>query len=288
MYNRINGSSSFPWTGLSDADELTRSDIRGTQPDTKDRSFEDAFSGMQIAESGSYASSSSSASRPYFLASRPPVEEISPSSFADKLEEFRGEDIEHIAANPQRYSRELSRKAERAMDVVHNHGTSGSDHARYYSYQLGEKCVGLLRTEPGGPLSEIFKGHNWQKTIPGRTDATSTVDFRVTHPLVENAGDILLEHQLRRDGDRPLLLSHPVNNEAKARAKALGFIEVGDSMMVLDPTRSDKWTNSSGEWQRANKPPLYLSKVQETDGRQAEGSLPAVNTTPDWEDDDFM
>ncbi|MGY3387885.1 hypothetical protein ACVWW6_000476 [Bradyrhizobium sp. USDA 3311] len=50
-------------------------------------------------------------------------------------------------------------------------------------------------------MSELFEGNNdLRETFPGRDEITSTIAFRVTHPLVDNAGDILLEHQLRIDG----------------------------------------------------------------------------------------
>ncbi|WP_275191186.1 hypothetical protein, partial [Bradyrhizobium sp. CSA112] len=162
--------------------------------------------------------------------------------------------------------------------------------SRYHSDKTGFPML----TGQAPSMSDVFKEEKararWREQFPGRTELTSTVDFRVTHPLVENAGDILLEHQLRLDGERPLLLSHAVNDDAKARAAALGFVEVSDSMMVLDPTRhSDKWTkNDNGEWQRKNKPPLYLSKAEDSDGRDARGAQRAPNTTPDWDDDDFM
>ncbi|WP_245284873.1 hypothetical protein [Bradyrhizobium sp. th.b2] len=78
--------------------------------------------------------------------------EILKSTFENELEEFYGDDIGHIATHPQRYSDPISpfrfgRKA-------------GSEQARYFSYQLGNKSVGLLRTEPGGLMSELFKGDN--------------------------------------------------------------------------------------------------------------------------------
>ncbi|WP_407114429.1 effector protein NopP [Bradyrhizobium sp. LMG 9283] len=170
------------------------------------------------------------------------------------------------------------------MDAAYNHGRkAGSDDARHFSYQLGNKSVGLLRTEGGAPVNDVFKGETararWQEQFPERSEITSTIDFRVTHPLVENAGDILLEHQLRLDGHEPLVLSHPVNPEAKARAAALGFVEISDSLMVLDPTRNpDKWgKNSNGEWQRENKPRLYLSKAEESAGIR---NVPAEHEIP--------
>ncbi|MGY3622251.1 hypothetical protein ACVJGD_008447 [Bradyrhizobium sp. USDA 10063] len=280
MYNRISGPSNIQSTSGSDA-----------QTDADSQRFAEMFADMNIAASSAYDSSSSVATRPYSLVPRPPVVEISRSSFDRKLEDFYGDEIEHIAANPQQYSRPVSLKAERAADVAFRFGTRpGSEDARYFSYQLGDKSVGLLRTEGGGRMSELFEGDEWREQFPERTEITSTVDFRVAHPLVDNAGDILLEHQLRLDGKQPLLLSHPINPEAKARATALGFVEVGDSMMVLDPTkRPDKWTkNSDGEWQRANKPLLYLSKAEDSEGRDTEGAERAPNTPPDWDDDDFM
>ncbi|WP_246667660.1 Effector protein NopP [Bradyrhizobium macuxiense] len=277
MYNRISGSSSIQSTGISDAD------------DADSQRFSDMFSAMHMAEPNSYASSSSAPTRPYSLVRKPPVVEISSSSFEKKVKDFYGEEIEHIAADPQQYSRPVSLKAERTAYVAYRHGGTGSDSkdARYFSYQLGNKSVGLLRTEGGSSMKDVFEGEQWREQFPGRTETTSTTDFRVTHPLVDNAGDILLEHQLRLDGERPLILSNPVNPEAKARAAALGFVAVSNSTMVLDPTQHpDKWTkNSDGEWQRANKPSLYLSKADDTEGSDTDR---VESTPPDSDDDDFM
>jgi hypothetical protein len=64
-----------------------------------------------------------------------------------------------------------------------------------------------------------FTSQRWRELFPGRTDVTSIVDFQVAHPLVGNAGDILLEHQLGRDGERPLVNWRPANDEARARAE---------------------------------------------------------------------
>ncbi|KRQ06479.1 Effector protein NopP [Bradyrhizobium sp. DASA03076] len=289
MYNRINDSSSFPWAAYHDSDETTQSAF-----DAYGRSFEDAFSGMHVTDPGSYGSSSASGSRSYFLASEPPVVELSRDEFLEKVEDFYGDEIHEIASNPQRYSAPIANKAARTAQVAYDSGRKGSEDARYFSYQLGEKSVGLLRTESGAPFKEVFKDKRarakFERLFPGRKEITSTIDFRVVHPLVDNAGDILLEHQLRLDGDSPLLLSHPINESARNRAATLGFVDVSDSMMVLDPTRSDKWTNNSaGDWQRADKPPLYLAKTEESGGRHAESSARAANRTPDWEDDyDFM
>ncbi|WOH52871.1 Effector protein NopP [Bradyrhizobium sp. sBnM-33] len=288
MYGRIN---SLP--GASDTDEMRQSATNHTQSDADSQRFADMFAGMHIAAPS--ASSSSGATPSYSLVRRPPVVEITRSSFEENVKDCFGDEIQHIAAKPQRYSLPISSKAERTAQVAYDHGRkSGSENARYFSYQLGNKSVGLLRTEGGASMSDVFKEEKararWREQFPGRTELTSTVDFRVTHPLVENAGDILLEHQLRLDGERPLLLSHAVNDDAKARAAALGFVEVSDSMMVLDPTRhSDKWTkNDDGEWQRKNKPQLYLSKAEPSDGSETRGAQRAPDTMPDWDDDDFM
>ncbi|MET4117950.1 hypothetical protein ABIB85_004366 [Bradyrhizobium sp. JR1.5] len=145
-----------------------------------------------------------------------------------------------------------------------------SDQARYFSYQLGDKSVGLLKTEGRRRMG----GEAWNQHFPGRKHISSVVGLRVTHPLVENAGDILLEHQLRLDGKRTLVMSRPASDEAKARLQQMGFVHVGDNQYVLDPTQHpDKWTlNEQGKWQRADKPRLYLSKAESSDDEN-EGSF---------------
>ncbi|SFV17660.1 hypothetical protein SAMN05192541_12978 [Bradyrhizobium arachidis] len=129
--------------------------------------------------------------------------------------------------------------------------------ARFYSYRLGDEIVGLLRA--GGPAR--IKGDHFQQQF-GRNDITSVVDLRVTHPLVENAGDILLEHQLREDGDQPLILSRPALAGMEPRLADMGFVPVGRNHWVLDPhQRPDVWAkNENDEWQRVGKPTKYLSK----------------------------
>ncbi|WP_026615987.1 hypothetical protein [Ensifer aridi] len=285
MYGRIGGFSG-EWTRNGVTDETNSWTADGEQT----RSFSDTVANMHLAAADSTDRSSSSPPA-YSLVPKPPVVEISRKLFEEKMVSFYGDEIEHIAANPQQYSRAVSLKATLTKDVANQHGIgSGSKTARYYSYQLGKQSVGLLRTEGRASMSEVFEDNKWQKQFPGRTEITSVVDLRVTHPLVENAGDILLEHQLRLDGERPLLLSHPVNQEAKARAAMMGFVEVSDSVMVLDPTQHpDKWTkNSAGEWQRANKPPLYLSKAEDSDSYKTEGTGSAANCPSYSDDDDFM
>ncbi|MDH2349061.1 host specificity protein, partial [Bradyrhizobium sp. SSUT77] len=45
----------------------------------------------------------------------------------------------------------------------------------------------------------------------------------------------------------------------------MGFVDVGGNEFVLDPKRHrDKWTlNGNGEWQRADRPQLYLQAESE-------------------------
>ena len=66
-------------------------------------------------------------------------------------------------------------------------------------------------------------GEAWEQHFPGRKHVSSVVGLRVTHPLVENAGDILLEHQLRLDGKRALVMSRPATDEVKPRLEQMGF-----------------------------------------------------------------
>ncbi|WP_249791471.1 hypothetical protein [Bradyrhizobium sp. SRL28] len=98
------------------------------------------------------------------------------------MKDFYGDEIEHIAAKPQQYSLLVSSKPERAAQVAYDHGRkSGSENARYFSYQLGNKSVGLLRTEGGASMSDVFKEEKararWREQFSGRTELTSTVDF---------------------------------------------------------------------------------------------------------------
>ncbi|WFU40167.1 Effector protein NopP [Bradyrhizobium sp. CB82] len=248
MYSRINGSSG-QFSNASQADEPRYS--------ADSDSFADALANMHLG-------SSSSGTRSYSLVDRPPVVEISRRQFADKAREYHGDEIRQIGANPQEYSSHISSKAKRTKKIAKKYGTTqyDTDSARYFSYQLGNTSVGLLRTEGGFEMGDVFQGEQWQEQFPGRTEVTSTVDLRVVHPLVENAGDILLEHQLRLDGDGALLHSRPGNQEARARSRQFGFVDVDADNMVLDPTQyPDRWTkNSNGQWQRADKPALYLSK----------------------------
>lgn len=138
------------------------------------------------------------------------------------------------------------------------------DNTRYFSYNLGDKSVGLLRSQGGLRIKDELV--DWREHFPGRKHFTS-IDLRVAHPLVENAGDILLEHQLRLDGQRPLVRSRPATEEAEPRLEQMGFVDVGGNHFVLDPRQHpDRWTKNENEaWQRADKPARYLSKTETND-----------------------
>ncbi|MGY3610782.1 MULTISPECIES: host specificity protein [unclassified Bradyrhizobium] len=259
MYNRITGSSSqFPSASQADESELSADGGRFTE------TLADTAPG-----------SSSGVARPYSLVSEPPIDEIDRESFRQELRNFYGNDIKHIADNPQEYSDFVSEKAERTAMVARAGSTvQDSDQARYFSYQLGDKSVGLLKTEGRRRMG----GEAWEQHFPGRKHVSSVVDLRVTHPLVENAGDVLLEHQLRLDGKRALVMSRPATDEVKPRLEQMGFVRVGDNEddneYVLDPRQHpDKWTlNEEGKWQRVDKPRLYLSKAESSD-EENEGSV---------------
>ncbi|MEZ2147420.1 Effector protein NopP [Bradyrhizobium sp. DN5] len=275
MYNRINGSSYFQSSHFAESDEQIDADI-----------FADAFANMRLAESGS-SGGSSSATRPYSLVSTPPIMEFNDrQSFRKAAEAYHDDEIKYIADNPQEYSEFVSAKAKRTAELAKDYGTTrDSENARYFSYQLGNKSVGLLRMEGGDSMTK-FDVKRWKELFPGRSGTTSTVDLQVVHPLVENAGDILLEHQLRMEGKRPLLNLRPANAEARARAAKLGFVEVDADNMVLDPEKSDKWIrNSDGEWQRKGTAARYLSIDDDSEGSDTE--IPASSSPYDYEDD-FM
>ncbi|RRH93207.1 Effector protein NopP [Mesorhizobium tamadayense] len=278
MYGRIDGSSDIHYQGGV---------AEQTETDAGSEGFANMFARMRLAGLDSSGSSSSAATQAYSLCSEPPVVEIDRSSFRREVRQFHGDNIMHIADNPQEYSDFVSSRASRTADVAKQYGMRrDTEHARYFSYQLGNQSAGLLRTEGGFRMTE-FESENWRQQFPGRTEITSIVDLQVAHPLVENAGDILLEHQLRMDGERPLLNWRAANPEARARAAQLGFVEVDDGDMVLDPTQHpEKWTkNSVGEWQRADKPPLYLCKTGYSESSDTE----SAPSSPRYSyEDDFM
>lgn len=276
MYGRIGGSSDRHYTRGANG-----------QTDAQTQQFADAFARMHLAGPDSSGGSSSAATQAYSLHSRPPVVEIDRPAFRSKLRQFHGDKMMHIADNPQEYSEFVSSRARRTADVAKQYGVRrDSEQARYFSYELGNQSAGLMRTEGGFNITDS-ESENWREQFPGRTKITSIVDLQVAHPLVENAGDILLEHQLRRDGERPLLNWRAANPEAQARAAMMGFVEVGDGDMVLDPTQHpEKWTkNSAGEWQRADKPPRYLCKTEDSESSDVESSP----SSPRYSyEDDFM
>ncbi|KYK43837.1 host specificity protein [Bradyrhizobium liaoningense] len=224
--------------------------------------------------------SSSEPTAAYSLVSGPPIREIDREAFMRGVERFLRSDIRQIANNPEEYSEFVSEKAERAATVAGSYAHTYDDPntpARFYSYRLGDEIVGLLRA--GGPAR--IRGDHFQQQF-GRDDITSVVDLRVTHPLVENAGDILLEHQLRQDGDYPLILSRPALTGMEPRLAEMGFVHVGRDHWVLDPNEHPEvWTkNENDEWQRVDKPTKYLSKLGSSD------SGPQRNYETDSSDDD--
>ncbi|WP_439396875.1 host specificity protein [Bradyrhizobium sp. PMVTL-01] len=250
MYDRIVGSSS-QFTSGNQTDDSSEA---GDSP-----RFAQAIAGMGPAESSSEPAAS------YSLVSEPPIREIDQGTFNRGVERFLRDDIRQIAEHPEEYSDFVSKKAERAAMVAVGYlGTyyDPSKPARFYAYQLGDEIVGLMRA--GGPAR--IKGDQFQQQF-GRDHVTSVVDLRVTHPLVENAGDILLEHQLREDGDHPLILSRPALPGMEPRLAEMGFVHMGRNYWVLDPHQHpDVWTKNENEpWQRADKPTKYLSKAGGTD-----------------------
>ncbi|WP_027038830.1 hypothetical protein [Mesorhizobium ciceri] len=267
MYGRIVGSSS-PFTNADYADE-------SGQPEDSP--------GLAEVVAGEPNSSSSATTAPYSLVSEPPITEIGRSDFMEEVRRFLGNDIRHIAMQPQEYSDFVSEKAERAGTVAGGYASTFDDPdkpARFFSYQLGDETVGLLRM--GGPVR--IKGERFQQQF-GRNDITSVVDLRITHPMVENAGDILLEHQLRIDGDHPLVLSRPALEGMEPRLAEMGFVHVGSNHWVLDPNQHpEAWTkNENDKWQRADRGTQYLSKVEDSDA----GTMASIGTDSSEDDPCF-
>ncbi|WP_271573896.1 host specificity protein [Bradyrhizobium sp. CCBAU 11361] len=268
MYGRIVGSSSQPGS----ASHVDESGDEGESP-----RFADTVAGMEPGTSSSVTTT------PYSLASKPPIIEIDQNSFENGLRRFLGGDIRHIAGNPEEYSDHVSEKAWRTGAVAGSYLNTPEysiKPGRFYSYQLGDETVGLLKA--GGP-TQIEGEQFWQQF--GRNDITSVVELRVTHPLVDNAGDILLEHQLRLDGDHPLVLSRPGMEGMEPRLKKMGFVHMGGNDWALDPNQHPEvWTkNESNEWQRVDKPTKYLTKVEDSDTASSdtasEASVESAETT---------
>ncbi|OCK59973.1 Effector protein NopP [Bradyrhizobium sp. LMTR 3] len=287
MYSRISGSSNVQYAPLGEGDETRPSATSAEKTDADSQRPADMFAEMHLAAPDSTNGSSSAETPLYSLAPRPPVVKIDKPLFRREAKRFYDDEIKHIAANPQEYSDFISEKAKRTAQVAEKYGcTKDTVRARYFSYQLGKQSVGLLRTEGGFSMTE-FEGEKWREQFPERTEITSVVDLQITHPLVENAGDILLEYQLRLDGERPLLNWRAANQGSKARAAKMGFVAVDENNMVLDPTQyPDIWIkNTAGEWQRKNNPPLYLSKA--AGGESSNIGSAASPATYSYEDD-FM
>ncbi|MCP3380137.1 host specificity protein [Bradyrhizobium sp. CCGUVB4N] len=259
----------------------SRTDESGESGDSQ--RFERTLAGMEPG------SSSSANPRPYSLVSAPPIEQIARSTFDREVREFFGDEIKYIADNPQEYTDFVSTKAERAAMVARVYASTADNavtEPRFFRYRLGDTTVGLLRA--GGPM--IVRGDRLQRQF-GRNEFTSVVDLRLSHPLVENAGDILLEHQLRQDGDQPSVMSRPAIEGMEPRLAEMGFVDMGRNHWVLDPTQHpEKWTkNADNEWQRSDKPALYLSKAEGDDsdteaGVEANPSEASVETDSTGDD----
>ncbi|SDE00499.1 hypothetical protein SAMN05216337_101845 [Bradyrhizobium brasilense] len=260
MYGRIVGASDQSASGSQAEWEEAGDSSR----------FSEAVAGMDPGESSSMTR--------YTLTSSPPIIEIiNRSSFMDGVKRYLGSDIMQIASNPEEYSDFVSEKAERAATVAGSYASTYDDpnkQAKFYSYQLGDESVGLLRA--GGPAT--IKGERFLRQF-GRSDVTSVVDLRITHPLVENAGDILLEHQLRMDGKYPLVLSRPAVEGMEPRLAEMGFVHFGRNYWVLDPhEHPEVWTkNENDQWQRTDKPTKYLSN---SDGNDV-GNFETVSSDDD-------
>lgn len=190
-------------------------------------------------------------------------------SFMRKVKRFLSSDIMHIASNPQEYSDFVRRKPSglqlsvEAIPVLTMIRISPRD---FSAIRLGDETVGLL----GAGGSVRIKGDHFRQQF-WRNDITSVVDLRVTHPLVENAGDILLEHELRMDGDHPLVLSRPGVGGMEPRLAEMGFVHVGRNNWVLDPQQDTKvWTkNVNDQRHRVDRPRKYLSKVEDSDSQES-------------------
>ncbi|MGY3238006.1 hypothetical protein ACVWZ4_001335 [Bradyrhizobium sp. USDA 4472] len=246
MYGRIVGSSS-QFTSGNQADDSSEA---GDSP-----RFADTVARMGLAGSSSEPAPS------YSLVPEPPIRKIDRKTFNDEVRRYLGSDIRHIAENPEEYSPFVANKAARAAMVAGSYANTYDDPdkpARFFGYHLGDEIVGVLRA--GGPAR--IKGDHFKQQF-GRNDITSVVDLRLTHPLVENAGDILLEHQLREDGEHPLIMSRPALAGMEPRLAEMGFVPVGRDHWVLDPHQNpDAWTkNENDQWQRVGKPTQYLSKA---------------------------
>ncbi|MBB4382570.1 host specificity protein [Bradyrhizobium sp. SBR1B] len=244
MYRGIAGSSSQFTTG-SQTDDSSEA---GDSP-----RFAQTVAGTERGGSSEPAAS-------YSLVPEPPIRDIARRTFNDEVRRYRGSEIRQIAENPEEYSEFVAEKAARAAMVAGSYANTYDDPdkpARFYGYHLGNEIVGVLRA--GGPAR--IKGDHFQQQF-GRNDITSVVDLRLTHPFVENAGDILLEHQLREDGEHPLILSRPALPGMEPRLAEMGFVHVGRNHWVLDPHQHpDVWTkNENDKWQRVGKPTKYLSQ----------------------------
>src|SRR5262249_53948201 len=124
MHNRTISSSSIESQSRAwEVDETRHSVISDGRLDTDTHRFREMLAGLHLTPNSS-ADSPSAAAGPYSLVRRPPVIEITSSSFKQKIQEFHGAEIKYIAANPQEYSPFVSSKAERTVSLAEGSGTA--------------------------------------------------------------------------------------------------------------------------------------------------------------------
>ncbi|HUZ62678.1 MAG TPA: hypothetical protein VMU82_03090 [Acetobacteraceae bacterium] len=98
----------------------------------------------------------------------------------------------------------------------------------------------------GYPLDGIYVGFIM---VELDTSSTIKVAWVVSHPLVENAGDILIEYVLRLR-QNPTIRLVAASTDAANKYARLGFAASG-MHMVLDPSRCpNQWERIGGQWRR--------------------------------------
>jgi hypothetical protein len=114
------------------------------------------------------------------------------------------------------------------------------------AYFLDDLPVGLITLSQNSAYGDVV-----QEIIP-------QVDEFVTHPLTQQAGEILLERVVKMSvliGGKGRCILYPLNN-ARGAYRAMGFKNVDhegfSSMMLLDPADSDsKWVKVGETWKFA-------------------------------------
>lgn len=165
----------------------------------------------------------------------PPLQELTRERYRDCLaKDFSRQALKPIADDPGSYSDFVSEKARHAMSLSYAARLAllAPDRtARYYGYKLGANTVGTMQTvQKRGALH---------------------INYLITHPGVENAGDILLQHAIGQAGKTPRLTLCADNQAAAFRYRQLGF-SGPPGRMRLDPARSrGQWAMADDHWIRA-------------------------------------